>query len=274
MKEIKNTLFTWIIKQPIIFVLIASLISLTLIIFSWIFNIQSPYFKSAFFLIFLILDVYLVIRGLPKDEMDRKSFNIIFTTSKLIMILSIISLLAYIKNSVPFYIIFFILFYLIGLSVSYLYASFKMAKKLGLNTWKIIFSFPFGFMLLSLTGYFLSDKKEKQNLIINNSFNNFFNKLKKINLSTDNLFIAFVVLNLSIINTISNLLVYFIAYLYKVISKDKIIKKHINIFASIIIVINILMSMGFIIKKDYFTEKIKQTEQNYIIKEMDNKKHE
>jgi len=274
MKEIKNSLFTWIIKQPIIFVFIGSLISLTSMFFSRIFNIQSPYFTPLFLFIFLIGAVYLVIKGLPKDEIDKKSFSIIFTVAKLMLILSVIALFVSIKNLAPFYIILFISFYLIGLSISYLYVSFKMAKKLGLDTWKIILSFPFGFMLLSLTGYFLADKKEKQILMLSNTFNSFINKLKKINLPTDNLFIAFVILNLSIINTLSNLFVYFIAYLYKILSKGKVVKKYVNIFANIIIIINILMSIVFVIKKDYFAEKIKQTEQTYIIGNIENQKNE
>ena len=274
MKEIKNNLFTWTIKQPIIFTLLGTLIIFLLNVVAWIFDIQAPQILALFLFILLIGVSYFVIRGLPKDNLDKKSFNIIFTTTKLILILLVIVLLFFIKNLSPSYIVFLLSFYLVGLSISYLYASFKMAKKLGLETWKIILSFPFGFMLLSLTGYFLADEKEKQVLIIGNKFSGFIEKLKKINLPTDNLFIAFVILNLSIINTFSNLIIYLIAYLYKVFSKGKIVKKQINIFAIIIIILNILISVGFIVKMDYFTSKIKQVEQNYIIREVDNQKHE
>lgn len=64
--------------------------------------------------------------------------------------------------------------YIIGLFAACAYAKLRRAQSIGIPTWKIICSIPFGFGLTWIPGYFIEDTKSKTNIEIKS---NWYNKL-------------------------------------------------------------------------------------------------
>ena len=86
----------------------------------------------------------------------------------------------------------FVSIYLLGVSISGIYAKYKRAITLGTSPWKVILSMPFAFLLMWAPGYLIKDKEIKSETEIKSVWYNKLNKLVLSNFS--NTLFAFLLL--------------------------------------------------------------------------------
>ena len=201
MKDTTNKLTTWIFKQPIIFAATALIVGL-LVVFGYsvltsLLNIETV--KPLLYILgaALVLTAYFVlIKKLPHNDMAHSDFvaitnagNIIAISIPLITLLFIGSNQQALKTNImriymfqPYLFWALLIFtaiaylYLFGIGISGLYAKYKRALQIGISKWKIILSWPFGYMLTWIPGYLLTDKKTKSSLTIKTKTYQKFNK--------------------------------------------------------------------------------------------------
>jgi hypothetical protein len=87
----------------------------------------------------------------------------------------------YLFHPTRFYTLFgvsiFVSLYLIGVTISGIYAKYKRAVTLGITPWKVILSMPFAFLLMWTPGYLIKEKENiKSNLEIKSNWYSKFNK--------------------------------------------------------------------------------------------------
>ena len=198
-----NTLKSWLFNKPIIFTLITLtfmvIFSLITSLITTVFNVSDNSANVIMIiaaLISFIYPAYYVIKKLPNDKMYRNDFiaivngaNIISLIASLIAILSVLLygpnlerdlMFMYVMRPALFTILFIVLLlltvYLIGVAISAIYAKYKRCKQIGIDTWKIILSMPFGFLMLWTPGYLIDDKNKKSLLEIKSKWYSKFNK--------------------------------------------------------------------------------------------------
>lgn len=198
-KSIKlSSLVVWL---PIKFSIL-SLLSFILTGFIYAFTNSVFHFTSTtansilavLLILAFILITFLTFRKLFNQRIDRYDFVAINNLQNIILGFAfLISSIILIKNTndillnlfwmethsnIKFFLIIGIAtifyFYLFGLFLSNLFTKYSRCKTIGLNTWKIICSMPFGFSLLWIPGYILPDNTSKQtNISLSNRYNKF-----------------------------------------------------------------------------------------------------
>ncbi|MBN1281538.1 MAG: hypothetical protein JW985_01045 [Alphaproteobacteria bacterium] len=193
-KTTKSKLLSWLFSEPVRFAIISFLSALGV---SFVYILAREIFykdmvmSSIPFLILIfsviIINVALLIKRLPKDILDRRSFiaidnglSIIYFSIFIIMTLFIASsardLVFYTIWLQNYSMLFFLLtatlgsmiyLYIIGLMVSNIYVIFRRAVSMGVPKWKIILSMPFMFSMFWVSNYLLpEDKKTKSSIDI------------------------------------------------------------------------------------------------------------
>ncbi|MBR6010593.1 MAG: hypothetical protein IKP35_04240 [Alphaproteobacteria bacterium] len=190
-KETQTQLKTWALTKPLMFSIVFLGLGLILsLIFSAIqtfLNMESMALMYICVFMIFVLSIWYMIKKLPHNEMNQKDFVAITNATSLIAILSsfiailglgsngeilkIKIMMAYLQHPTLFFAVFtFILFvsiYLLGVSISGIYAKYKRSVSLGISPWKAILSMPFGFFLLWTPGYlFKGTSTIKSNLQI------------------------------------------------------------------------------------------------------------
>jgi hypothetical protein len=203
-ESIGHKLSTWFFKEPVKFALLSfGLILGTSVLYMLVRKLigvdMNPSFLSfgALMLVVLMFSVYKLIKWLPGENLDRRSFVAIDNGFSIIIfsffLLSTI-FIAHNAQNIMFYTmwlqnysmamfliaaIILSLFYLyfIGLVVTNIYSTFRRATAMGVPKWKIILSLPFTIMLFLGAGYLLpDDKKEKSVITIKSKwYSNFTN---------------------------------------------------------------------------------------------------
>ncbi|MBN1325071.1 MAG: hypothetical protein JW974_02535 [Alphaproteobacteria bacterium] len=194
-KKITNSkLLSWLFNEPARFALLS---------FGLIFSVSILYVltKEVFYtniiesplpfllLVFgvMIFSVYKLIKWLPKDNMDRRSFIAIDNGLSFIyfaIFFTLTILIASNSQDIVFYTVWLqhysmILFmgaafigsliylYILGLMVANLYSVYRRAISMGIPKWKVILSLPFTFSMFWIAGYLLpEDKKIKSAITI------------------------------------------------------------------------------------------------------------
>lgn len=196
----KTRLKSWLLTKPIIFTLlflgIGIVFSVVYSLLQSVFNFESMIPMYILCVLTFILPAYYMIRKLPHDKMSQSDFVAISNGASFIAILS--TMIALISTGVSgnyfqhklmkLYVLypttFFILvafavlisLYLLGLTISSIYAKYKRAATLGIRPWKIILSMPFTFLMMWTPGYLVSDKSVKSGLEIKSNWYAKFNK--------------------------------------------------------------------------------------------------
>lgn len=190
-KNSKSTLKTWLLDKPARFTLWMFLISAVLIGISYVPKLMMiPFMDSLIMLVFLavlLLSIYDLIKHLPHDNMPHTDFIAIMNGYKIISLLIFgiwlwlalwvsrdirlattdVTSHVSVTLSVVIKTVWFILGgYLLGLWISGIYAKYKRAKEIGFDTWKIILTMPFCFMMTWMPGYLVTDKKQQSNITI------------------------------------------------------------------------------------------------------------
>lgn len=221
MKETTNLkLSKWVFWQPLKFsALLFLTVSILTFLYSGFFALRgtsAPMIPFTILLIFvLIYCIARLIKKLPSSEMDRTSFIAIHNAQKTVYFFCILlSSIFFIDNTrelitsllfmqtapspstmilLTILTIFFL--YTLGLAFSNLYAEFRRIKKLGIPTYKIILSIPFGFSALWIPGYFIADNDAKKTLprIQTKWYQNF---TKWVISNAKNCIISFIVINI------------------------------------------------------------------------------
>ncbi|HOY47243.1 MAG TPA: hypothetical protein PLZ05_01410 [Alphaproteobacteria bacterium] len=193
-KTTKSKLLSWLFSEPVRFAIISFLsvlgVSFVYILAREIFYkdmVMSsiPFLILIFFVI--LINTVLLIKRLPKDILDRRSFiaidnglSIIYFSIFIIMTLFIASsardLVFYTIWLQNYSMVFFLLtatlgslvyLYVIGLMISNIYVIFRRAVSMGVPKWKIILSMPFMFSMFWVSNYLLpEDKKTKSSIDI------------------------------------------------------------------------------------------------------------
>lgn len=185
----KTTLKFWLLKTPMFFALraflaVIALTTLGKVISQVTSDAHLPMLVGTIGMLIvlsLVMIAIKTIRRIPVKKIDRTSFVTLYNTQA---ILSCVLGLAFSIFAMPFMVfrstpdvigipglfiaaLFFIcfLFYAWGLSLTALWSSFLRARTLNIPTWKIICSYPFGFGMLWIPGYFIPNKKDRTPII-------------------------------------------------------------------------------------------------------------
>lgn len=276
MKNTTNKLTTWIFKQPVIFALSFFIIGLLTIfgysVITSLLNIDTiAPLLYILMVVFVLTAYFVVIKKLPHDDMAHSDFVAITNAGTLIAILIPAITLLFIGNNQEalksdimriymfqpslfwglLIITGFSYLYLFGVGVSGLYAKYKRSVQIGISKWKVILSWPFGYMLTWIPGYLLVDKKTKSSLTIKTDTYKKFNKWvlsSTANLTTTFLILLFLNTTIAGINALvltTLLLGYYGLWMLK--HKKDFIKHVDNIYALSAVFINISMILLFII---------------------------
>lgn len=220
MKQQKQiTLLSWLVWLPIKFALI-SFLSFILTRFIYTFILSLFPFTNNFDNIILsilltiafILSIFFTFRKQTTQKIDRYDFvaltNVQTTVLGFAFLISTLFLITNANNillkllwlethsSITFFTIIvsaaIFYLYLCGLFLSNVLIKYNRCKTIGIDTWKIICSMPFGFSLLWIPGYILPDSSSKQ---ANISMCNWYNQLNKRILSKPlNTYITFIII--------------------------------------------------------------------------------
>ena len=194
MKKEKNqnkpSLKSWVLTKPVIFALwcmgLGIIFGVGYALIQTFLNFESLVPIYLLCALAFILPACRLIRQLPHEDMNQNDFVAITNGTSIISIVaSFITILfvvfssygfqrgiiaLYILHPVMFSVLFslaiFISLYLIGVSLTGLYAKYKRAVTLGVTPWKVILSMPFAFLLMWTPGYLNKDKDAKSNLEI------------------------------------------------------------------------------------------------------------
>ncbi|MBR4892104.1 MAG: hypothetical protein IKZ34_02920 [Alphaproteobacteria bacterium] len=171
-----STVLTWTLWTPLKFALFTGLIiSLFSIVFFLIFNTIAKTQTAYIFSLILgtVIGLFLSLRRLPKTQMDQKSFVAIHNAQIVTLLLTFAVITKFAVRIIsniptnPLSLAFIALtiitfFYLIGLTFISIYTNYLRIKQLNIPKWKILLSFPFGFDMLWIPGYFLQDKPSQK----------------------------------------------------------------------------------------------------------------
>ena len=163
----------------------------------------------------------------------------------------------YVHQPVTFWVLvtfcIFVYLYIAGMVVSGLYAKYKRAVTLGISKWKIILSWPFGFLLTWAPGYFAKGKNTKTNLQIKSNLYNRFNKWTLATYSNTLFVFLFLLLFTKVIVGVPALILTVILLLFygiwKLKFKENLLKVLNRGYAESAVAINIIMLLLFIIIK-------------------------
>lgn len=268
------TLLDWLLWKPIKFSVITFLMMIGVgfiyaVIPSLIFNggTESKSLLTILLAVAFAVSAYLMLRKMPSDNLDRKSFvainnaQIFFTSAAFIISTLIIvanantimlklllmpthssaSFIAIIVVAALFYL------YLCGLFIANLYLKFRRCRTLGISPWKILCSMPLGFGLLWIPGYILPDvKKGKQTLQLKTKwYNKFTDWVLSNTVNTIIVFIALVTFSGFFFGFNSILLTLFLAVIFaiwlNIYGKDGFGKILPHKYASFAIILNIIL---------------------------------
>lgn len=176
-KQNPKTMKTWLLWNPLKFVLYSCLISLIIMaIFSLAFPESGPVLSMLIMLGFMIA-MGITFWQIPRDNLDQRSF-VALTNAQIVIgalllaafaafitfhydwiLLKIMWLDTHSKSSLALVLIisFILLLYIIGLYGTSIYLKYRRCRTMGIRPWKIICSMPLGFALLWAPGYILSD---------------------------------------------------------------------------------------------------------------------
>lgn len=187
-KQKKASLLSWTFWEPLKFALYLLLLIFGIgIIFVLLANSGFNDASSTYNLFITLLSIgfvisaFFMIKKLPNENLDRKSFvalnnlqtfliSFIIITSSIIIAINadrIILKLLWLEANRKFTFLLITTLaytfysYLLGLLISNLYTKYRRCRAFGIKPWKIISSFPFGFTLLWIPGYFITDTEKK-----------------------------------------------------------------------------------------------------------------
>ena len=220
MKNTNNQLKSWIFGKPILFS-VASFLSVLvfILLYSLIGSIISIDLgnNSLIGLLLLILPfiypAYYMIKKLPHDKIHRNDFIAIVNGCAFVSILlSLITApyflyLDYLHNKMEFVrathpilfnttaiFVIILALYLVGLTLSSIYAKYKRCTTMGVSPWKVILSMPFTFFMLWTPGYLIEEKTKKSDLQIKSTWYTKFHKWVLANIHNTLCVFLFIVL--------------------------------------------------------------------------------
>lgn len=273
------TLLDWLLWKPLKFSIITFIMMIGVgfiyaIISSLIFNgaTESRSILTILLAITFAISAYLMLKKLPSDNLDRKSFvainnaQIFFTSAAFIISTLIIvanaekimlklmlmpthssmAFIAIIVVAALFYL------YLCGLFIANLYVKFRRCRSLGISPWKIICTMPLGFGLLWIPGYILPEKtKNKPILSIKTKwYNKFTDWVLSGSINTIIVFIALVAFSGFFFGFNSILLTLFLAVIFaiwlNIYGKEKFNQSLPKKYATFAIIINIILIICFV----------------------------
>ena len=199
-KQNKPALKSWLLTKPLMFTLwcmgLIVIFGLSYALIQTFFNFESLWLVYTLCALTFALPICYMIQKLPHEKMNQSDFVAIANGATIISVIpSFIAVLMagfysyslqrdmmalYMWHPAAFSILLalavFISIYLIGVSISGIYAKYKRATTLGVSPWKVILSMPFAFLLMWTPGYLIKDKDTKSGLEIKSAWYAKFNK--------------------------------------------------------------------------------------------------
>lgn len=191
--EQKSKLRSWFLSAPakfsaLLFVLTAGITILYSAIGGLLYpNAEFLYLKPLMVLLIaaFVFSIYKLVKWLPKDNLDRRSFVAVDNGLTFIYFIAIILSAFFLVRSVEhvmyymmwlqYYsvVLFFvtlslaslIYLYVLGLLISNIYAIYRRALGMGIPKWKALLSFPFTLALIWMPGYLLPEEKKTKPVI-------------------------------------------------------------------------------------------------------------
>ena len=264
------TLVTWLLKAPFKFALISFITSiLAIITFSLIFSNITTSATSLYILLTIAFaaSTYFTIRDLPKIKIDRPSFVAIHSAQTILGFLLFTTLtyiLAYNQHSLMFRLMMFdanhpnvfmfiiilislYILFLLGTAIINFYIKICRIQQFNIPTWKILFSFPFGFSMLWIPGYLLDTTpvKTPSQEIKSKTYSKIINWALTSNINTVSAFVFITILSGFFIGTAPILLTFILALIFGLwstqIGKKKFEKQMNKAYTTTAIAINIIM---------------------------------
>ena len=203
----KTSLKSWVLTKPVLFALwcmgLGILFGLGYALIQMILHIESMVPVYLLCALAFVIPTYRLIKQLPHQDINQNDFVAITNGTSIISIIAsfltiffvvfsgygfqrsliALSILHPMMFSLLFAVAIFISLYLIGVSITGIYAKYKRAVTMGVTPWKVILSMPFAFLLMWTPGYLNKDKDAKSNLEIETKWYNQLNKwvLKNFN---------------------------------------------------------------------------------------------
>ena len=215
-KQNKTQLKSWLLTKPLGFALLCiclgTVFALVYALIQTVLGIESFIPIYALCILTFVMSTWYMIKKLPHDKMNQSDFvaiingvNIISVIASFIVIFGVVFhgffigrdiMALYLFHPTRFYTLFgvsiFVSLYLIGVTISGIYAKYKRVVTLGISPWKVILSMPFAFLLMWTPGYLIKDKEIKSALEIKSQW---YSKLNKWVLSNfGNTLFAFLLL--------------------------------------------------------------------------------
>lgn len=174
-----NKLISWLLTRPLIFALttmlfmVVSILVLGVTASIWPDLEKLPYILMTILMtLTLFTATAILVRGLPPQNLDRRSFVAITNAQTLVASVAFIALILLIAPIAPeimphmlqqpkspsFISIIasgLLLLYLCGVHIAGLYAKYRRIRAMGVSMWRIICTAPFGFAMLWIPGYLL-----------------------------------------------------------------------------------------------------------------------
>ena len=200
-KQNKTQLKSWLLTKPLGFALLCiclgTVFALVYALIQTVLGIESFIPIYALCILTFVMSTWYMIKKLPHDKMNQSDFvaiingvNIISVIASFIVIFGVVFhgffigrdiMALYLFHPTRFYTLFgvsiFVSLYLIGVTISGIYAKYKRAVTLGITPWKVILSMPFAFLLMWTPGYLIKEKENiKSNLEIKSNWYSKFNK--------------------------------------------------------------------------------------------------
>ena len=271
-----HSLCTWLFKKPLMFSLLSfSVIFGVLFLYSIIaaiFNITSTTPLIWLLIIAFCWTIYYMIKKLPHDDMYRDDFIAITNGCSLITVLISVLMLFSVGYDVrilqykimwlyayhPVMLWFIgvlsalLSLYVIGVTISNIYAKYKRATQIGISKRMVIATMPFTFLLAWTPGYLIEDNKHNSNLQIKSKWYARFNKwVVKNSMNTLFTFLMFVLLNSVFSSPMSLLLTGLLLVIYALWNlryKTKFMKDINQNYALVAVGINIAILIVFILR--------------------------
>lgn len=187
-KQIKQKMSSWIFWEPLKFAFIALAMMMVVTVLygmlsSFIFNgANAPQFPLVIlWTITFVCAAILMLRNLPRENLDRRSFIALNNAQTfLVSLMFIVSTFLIVSNAqrimlrmmwleansnLSFLIIMIaaglFYMYLSGAFIANIYAKFRRCRAMGIPAGRTLCTLPFGFPLLWIPGYLLSDKSTR-----------------------------------------------------------------------------------------------------------------
>ena len=200
-KQNKTQLKSWLLTKPLGFALLCicfgALFALAYALVQTLLGIESIIPIYVLCILAVVLPTWYMIKGLPHEKMNQSDFvaitngaSIISVIASFVIIFGVVFhgffigrdiMALYLFHPTTFYTLLcvsiFASLYLIGVTISGIYAKYKRAVTLGIAPWKVILSMPFAFLLMWTPGYLIKEKENvKTNLEIKSNWYSKFNK--------------------------------------------------------------------------------------------------